>query len=374
MSKPVARPVAGPTLARDLPRPSDQPAHTHAFDAFAGAVCADSSVAGLSTARQAVDRPGVSGEETLTYGGQSLIVDGRNLTAVMTRIRWRAMDRIHELISGGTAASDPAVKGYVQFLFGEVGGAIKDPASATNRLEHWYHVVSESVLAAVQQRVADAAGTSADTPGKADADAGRKKIGNRYDPTGEIDPKTGQHKLVDSGEQANWCGAFASLLYERGGGNAANSPALGGEGSLRSQFDYKPARKMLVDGQKVDVETYHSQRGSRRTVISFPDPITDPGAVDLQPGDIVLLDNARGLNPDHIQTCESYNRTTGVLTTVGGNEGTGKAEVTIVKRGSRTVPGQPAPNTADENTPKHVRVWGRARWSIVDFEPHVYPR
>ena len=298
-----------------------------------------------------------------------LIVDGRNLTALMTRIRWRAMDRIHELLREGTSTRDPAVQSYVRFLFGEEGGAIKDPASAEARLEHWYSDVSTSVLAAVQQRVAAAAGASVDSTGKADADTARKNIGNRWDETNEIDPKTGRKKLVDSGEQANWCGAFAALMYNRAGGNAANMAALGGEGSLRSLFDYKPARNMIVEGKPVDVQTYHGSRGSLRTVIAF----TDDSRIDLIPGDIVLLDNARGLNPDHIQVCESYDAHTGRLVTVGGNEGIGRAEHTVVNRGERAVPGQPTPNEVGPGTPKHVRVWGRARWSLVDFEPHVYP-
>jgi hypothetical protein len=297
------------------------------------------------------------------------------------------MDRIHELMSSEEATTDDAraqIRSYVRFLFGEEGGPIRDPESALKRFEHWYPKVTASVLAAVQQRAADAG--DAAVGGAADADAGRKKVGmqevkvDEIDPatgkkTGKkvtvIDPLTGKPKL----EQANWCGAFAALLSERAGANPANSHLLNHESPLRSTFSYGVSQKIEVDGQVLDVKAYHSARGSMRSVVKFPDVIKDPESIDLQPGDIVLLDNARGLDPDHIQTCVFYNNHTGMLTTVGGNEGSGKAEVTVVNKGSRDLREQQAPNDVTKTDgPKHVRVWGRARWSIVDFEPHVYPK
>ena len=166
-----------------------------------------------------------AGERTLDYNGNRLVVDQRNRTAVMTRIRWRAMDRIHELSeqhgatertaadeAGRVAARKPLLdesKPYLDFLKGE----IKDPQSRQNRFEHWYDAVQRSVLRVLELlAVADAQGTGlkADGTGKTQGRA-RKE----------------QTAIKDMGSEP-WCGAFAERRDDPGGDHPAGrrrSPA-----------------------------------------------------------------------------------------------------------------------------------------------------
>src|SRR3954471_19548016 len=88
---------SGHLLARvGDPQPGEA-GHQQAFDTFVSGLFASSDPAHLLEVRTACDAAATPANATLDYNGNRLVVDQRNRSAVMTRIRWRAMDRIHEL-------------------------------------------------------------------------------------------------------------------------------------------------------------------------------------------------------------------------------------------------------------------------------------
>src|SRR4051812_1037027 len=117
------------------PQPSEA-GHQQAFDTFVSGLFASSDPAHLLEVRTACDAAATPANATLDYNGNKLVVDQRNRTAVMTRIRWRAMDRIHELSEQHGATERTAVdeaariaarkllldesKPYLSFLKGEI--------------------------------------------------------------------------------------------------------------------------------------------------------------------------------------------------------------------------------------------------------------
>lgn len=95
-----------------------------------------------------------------------------------------------------------------------------------------------------------------------------------------------------------------------------------------------------------------------------------PSGLDIQPGDIVLIDNFRGTFADHITQCRSYDSATGQLETIGGNEGSSPGRIAASPR-ARNLNDNPAAQTvAGDNKPSRVYAYGR--FSIVDYEVYTY--
>jgi hypothetical protein len=126
------------------------------------------------------------------------------------------------------------------------------------------------------------------------------------------------------------------------------------------------------------VHEHHSDRGSPRTLVRLPQtptPVT-PGSVhaprglDIQPGDIVLIDNFRGTFADHITQCRSYDSATGQLETIAGNEGSSPGQVSASAT-PRDLNANPAAQTVT-GYDKPSRVYAYGRFSIVDYEVHTY--
>jgi hypothetical protein len=324
-----------------LPQPGEA-GHQAAFDAFVNEMNApgatdEEMVKRVHSMRQIVDVELTDGgTTTLRLPHNALIVDRRNLTAVMTRLRWRAMDRIHEHVTKYrerelAATSDAAradvraelaatVKSFIEYLQGK----INDPESAQNRYEHWYDAVQASVLFALQARAV----TEAQATGLKSDGAGKTR--------GELEAEVGR-----MGEQA-WCGAFANYAYRRIGlDQAAVTSQLDGEGGVLTFMAYADAvsknKKIVVGDRKLGVEEYHRERRSKRRIqiiANRPDEhgnvrpgFTAPGAeyvqveaVDIRPGDILLLDNARGWRPDHIMIATAYDPATRRVSKIAGNE------------------------------------------------------
>jgi len=91
--------------------------------------------------------------------------------------------------------------------------------------------------------------------------------------------------------------------------------------------------------------------------------------LDIQPGDIVVIDNNRGTYGDHITQCRSYNRSTHMLQTIGGNEG-GAHPVNIGRW--HTLDENPEPVANKHSGDGHARVYAVGRFSAVDYETHDY--
>jgi hypothetical protein len=107
-----------------------------------------------------------------------------------------------------------------------------------------------------------------------------------------------------------------------------------------------------------------------------PTPVTPgslyaPDGLDIQPGDIVLIDNARGTFADHITLCRSYDPSTGELETIAGNEGAKPGKVAASAQ-PRDLNQNPRAQTVGERDSKPSRVYAYGRFSVVDYEVHPY--
>ena len=192
--------------------------------------------------------------------------------------------------------------------------------------------------------------------------------------------------------KAPWCGAFAFSNMRQAGANEFLAPFIQGEGGIISLGRYGYDHWIRVDGKWKKVEDYHKlERSSPRSYLELPAQVTNFN-LDIQPGDLVLLDNRWGTRADHVMMVKSYDRTTGHLEKVAGNEGDNHP----INVGGYELRDNPAPNdatppkelqkdfkdmSADEKKqladfqakhPKSVRLHGRFRWSLVDFETHHY--
>jgi hypothetical protein len=180
-----------------------------------------------------------------------------------------------------------------------------------------------------------------------------------------------------------WCGAFAYTQAEQGGGFDPHWRGhMQGEGGIRSALHYGGMAHVWIwtGTEWQNLRAYHEARGSVRYYEEIQRAAPSHG---IQPGDIVLIDNSLGTNPDHITTAVSFDGR--FLTTVGGNQGAGEAGVSRSRR-PIDLTANPDPNdvrgtdaeghrtrVADASLgPKHHRVHGVGRWSIVDYERHIY--
>jgi hypothetical protein len=180
-----------------------------------------------------------------------------------------------------------------------------------------------------------------------------------------------------------WCGAFAFATQHGAGlGDQARTAmqSTGPQQGIDALLDYAQHQQVMWTGsQWQHVRDYHAARGSLRRLTRTPRtpvPITTgsvaaPLGLDIQPGDIVLIDNAKGAFADHITQCRSYDPSTGQLETIAGNEGSGEGRVAASER-PRDLDANPAARVVAPGAPKPSRVYAFGRFSIVDYESHTY--
>lgn len=431
----VARTLARQTApGAGLPHPGQQPDHRNAFDAFVAACVATQSVTDLRAARTAVDLGSISSEQLLNYKDTQLWVDQENLTAVMTRIRWRAMDLINVAYLAGVTAENAETdeakrraaregivtktKDWIAFLRDD---PIKDPSSDMNRFEHWYapvqgNVVSVLGLIAVASSLAAMPGQF---PTTGAASSARQQT---YDETGLPQFDKGKPAKADgSYPLTEWCGSFADMMRMHSGLNPYLAGRTQGTWGYWGVFNYTVNAAngfppvFAWDGQGwVSVEALHTVRHARRLHWDFVNAKQDPFSLDLRPGDIVLIDN--GSNPpNHVTSVLAYHKDPAGghawLYTIGGNEDSmvtdtthepatdlEKAAGTGLKDPTKVTPDNPAPNFSHVgvsvrdltlDAPNHdtkgaavpgragvtyngSRVWGVGRFSGIDYENHRY--
>jgi hypothetical protein len=129
------------------------------------------------------------------------------------------------------------------------------------------------------------------------------------------------------------------------------------------------------------IRQYHARRNSLRWYETIR---RTPPSRGIQAGDLVLIDNNYGVDPNHITTAISFDGR--FLTTLGGNQGAGEAGVSRSGHAfdlqhnpdpndvrKTDASGHRIPQTVDPSLgPKNVRVHGIGRWSVVDYERHLY--
>lgn len=188
-----------------------------------------------------------------------------------------------------------------------------------------------------------------------------------------------ESRAVGGVHTGQWCGAFAYTQAARAGGFHNGRVDMQHERAIRHALNYDGREHTWIwtgsDWQAL--RDYHRARGSERL---YQEVLTSAPAMGIQPGDLVLIDNNFGIDPDHITTAVSFDGN--ILTTVGGNQGSGQAGV---GRNTWNLSTNPAPNDVRATRgrarirevnphlgPKHVRVHGIGRWSLVDYEQHIY--
>ena len=246
------------------------------------------------------------------------------------------------------------------------------------RYEHFNEDVQKKVFAAVRLRASR---------------RGLAQIGHRAAAEAEARSEAG----LPAG---SWCGAFAYTQAGKAGGfDPRWKSAMHGEGGIRSALGYLGDMAntwIWAFDNWVPLREYHARRGSERWYETIDKA---PPKKGIEPGDLVLIDNSFGTDPDHITTAVSFDGR--FLRTVGGNQGTASPtdetgvsatgpfdltqnsdanDVTLYETGPDGKKKAVWVGTGDtkhrvvdaSKGPKNKRVHGVGRWSVVDFEIHVY--
>lgn len=127
-----------------------------------------------------------------------------------------------------------------------------------------------------------------------------------------------------------WCGYTLAHIYKTAGMDRthaalfASTQGLLGFGAYYALDIYGAVRnraritRLKATGQ--DIREAHEARGSMRKVTLWPD-LQSGAALDIRPGDIVLVDHLRGGGPDHIQIALGWDEASRFLTVMDGNGG-----------------------------------------------------
>ena len=144
--------------------------------------------------------------------------------------------------------------------------------------------------------------------------------------------------------------------------------------------------------QAVVAGPYHAERGSTRRFQVLPaggaefdsdtqsyehhaaprwGQIGSLSQLTAQPGDIALIDNAKGTYADHITLVRTYDAATHTLYTIGGNEGDAHP---VHGSDAWSLDTNPAPqrNAPETFKGESSRMYAIAGFSTVDYESHVY--
>ncbi|WP_163570875.1 hypothetical protein [Fodinicola feengrottensis] len=182
---------------------------------------------------------------------------------------------------------------------------------------------------------------------------------------------------------ASWCGAFAFTQQNLAAGMDSHwVPLMQGEGGIRGALAYQGATSnpwVWAFDHWEKLSEYHTNHGSSRWYEAIGQA---PPAHGIQPGDLVLIDNAFGTDPDHITTAISFDGR--FLSTVGGNQGSGRGASSVAHNHAVDLTRNPLPTDVrlvedgkpvrkkDPTKTKETRVHGVGRWSVVDYEQHIY--
>jgi hypothetical protein len=304
-------------------------------------------------------------------GAQRITMDEPQRAVILDAVRRRLMACVAAmrapLVIQLAAAHDPAARRAVQDQLRAAArpflDELRDPAQPGARFQHDDPAVRSEVLAAL----------ALDGEGHAEAELADQAA------HGEDGPRD-RARSVGALPSGAWCGAFA-YTQQRGAGLSTEARgamhSTGPHEGIDAFLDYEHAARVVWTGAAWQpVRAYHADRGSLRRLTRTPQTPTAitpgslvaPQGLDIQPGDIVLIDNFRGKFADHITQCRSYDPSTGQLETIAGNEGGGAGRVAA---GQRDMNANPAAQTVT-GYGKPSRVYAYGRFSIVDYEVHTY--
>ena len=223
----------------------------------------------------------------------------------------------------------------------------------------------------------------------------------------------------DKSKISDWCGMFVGAHLFRGGGIDEELRAgMLHVDNVKDYFHYtqkvnakRTPKSIWADNQWWEMRAYHEARGSLRQWKpreAVAAALLGEGALDIRPGDVVLIDHGGGNKPSHITMVESYDPGTKQLVTIEGNTGGIRAdadgEVPLAKDGvnakassgrdgvglhvrdlttvSKDVakklpkeeqdPDAAKPSKDAYKAKKGSTVFGVGRPSVVDFEEHSY--
>jgi hypothetical protein len=205
--------------------------------------------------------------------------------------------------------------------------------------------------------------------------------------TGQLQHQSRARATRGQAENLEWCGAFAAYHWTSSGGlNPRVATSLQGTGSIRQLCSYSGSPRLIeVNGRTMPVESYHAARGSRRryTGAGEIEPLLRAGnyaALDLRPGDIVLIDVSGTAAADHVTMVRSWDGA-GDLRTIEGNSGDRVRSndlSTTLTGGEHAAAEGAAPGRRDARYRRNsdggrsLVVRAIARLSVVDFEEHRY--
>ena len=126
---------------------------------------------------------------------------------------------------------------------------------------------------------------------------------------------------------SEWCGMFSGDHLIRAALDADFRFSFMPTHNVEAFFTYHPEKyptripKWIWDDDGwEDVRGYHNARGALRHLARPRSELAKGGELDIQPGDMVLIDWNRTGDPDHIVLASSYDPATGYLVTIGGND------------------------------------------------------
>jgi hypothetical protein len=145
------------------------------------------------------------------------------------------------------------------------------------------------------------------------------------------------------------------------------------------------------DDGRQDVKALHAAQGAPRRWLDHA-AISAGGELDIQPGDMVLIDPDLNGDPDHIVLASSYDAATNTLVTIGGND----SGFVLMKPGEKEPAHSDKLDTAEsatglelkpggggkvavgvhqvtpEGKKKRAAVYGAGRPSLIDLEERAY--
>ena len=279
------------------------------------AVLPVASIAQISAARSAIENLQPEATVSVALGPASVPVGHADKDAALNAIRHTLMEALVRNLADARARSEPEpalvkiARDYLNALRG---------AAAPEHFQHPDPAVRDAVTGALGLEQVDRA-------------LAEEAAQNRAGP----DPTNPAHSLPNAEARAraggvlpgnaDWCGAFAMSMQRQSGATPQIAGFMQGTEGVISLLSYRTRHWIQTGGAWSEVEAFHTTERNSRRFWREIDPTSErhnPADFDIRPGDIVLMDLVRGTRPDHIAMVRSYDRTTGTLVTVGGNEGT----------------------------------------------------